>query len=144
MRQKRIACAIFAGFLLFRLAAIPAGAVETADPTIDATMEAAIGSAVSPCATVSFSTSIPAKGKVVANSGFSLSAGEVVTIKGTYVPSSASVDYGLIAPDGKYYYFNVTSGSIDKSIQVSENGTYTFQVRNNSDSEVQATGFVLY
>lgn len=54
------------------------------------------------------------------------------------------MDFGLIAPNGMYYYFNVTNGSIDKTIQVPENGDYTLQIRNNADVEVEVAGFVNY
>ena len=73
-----------------------------------------------------------------------MAAGETVTIKASYSPFSASVDFGLVAPDGKFYYFNITDGSIDKTIQVDESGNYTLQVRNNSNYEVKVSGFVNY
>lgn len=73
-----------------------------------------------------------------------LAAGETVTIKASYAPFSASVDFGLIAPNGVYYYFNITNGSIDKTIQVSESGDYILQIRNNADVEVEVAGFVNY
>ena len=53
--------------------------------------------------------------------------GETVTIQASYSPFSASVDFGLVAPDGKFYYFNVTDGSIDETIEVDESGNYTLQ-----------------
>ena len=87
---------------------------------------------------------IPAKTKLSASTSFPLAAGETVTIKASYSPFSASVDFGLIAPNGMYYYFNVTNGSIDKTIQVPENGDYTLQIRNNADIEVEVAGFVNY
>lgn len=99
---------------------------------------------ISPIATESFNLSVPANAQARANGSFPLAAGETVTIKASYSPFSASVDFGLIAPDGTYYYFNVTSGSVDKTIQVSTSGNYTFQIRNHSATEVQASGFVNY
>lgn len=98
----------------------------------------------SPFATNSFNMSIPAQTDAVANTSFSLAAGETVTIKASYSPFSASVDFGLIAPDGKFHYVNVTSGSIDTTILVDESGRYTLQIRNNSNVEVQVSGFVNY
>lgn len=47
-----------------------------------------------------FSVEVPANTAVKAGSTFPLEVGEVVTIKATYSPFSASVDFGLIAPDG--------------------------------------------
>ena len=98
----------------------------------------------SPRATESFSINIPSKTQLSANTTFPLAAGETVTIKASYSPFASSVDFGLIAPNGVYYYFNITNGSIDKTIKVSMSGDYTFQIRNNSNVEVKVTGFVNY
>ena len=46
--------------------------------------------------------------------------------------------------DGVFHYFNVTNGSIDKTIRISESGKYTLQIKNNSDNEVKVSGFVNY
>lgn len=73
-----------------------------------------------------------------------LNAGETVTFDCTYSPTTASMDFGLIAPDGYFYYINVTSGSINKTIQVEERGTYTVAIMNNSSSSVTVTGTVQY
>ncbi len=62
----------------------------------------------------------------------------------TVSPFSASLDVGLIAPDGNFYYFSVNDGIIDETIQVNESGNYTFQIRNNSGTEVKVSGFVNY
>ena len=99
---------------------------------------------IAPFATRSFNMSIPAKSKVIANSSFPLAAWETVTIKASYSPFSASVDFGLVDSQGTFYYFNVTDGSVDKTIQVEESGDYTLQIRNNSNVEVKVSGFVNY
>lgn len=70
--------------------------------------------------------------------------GETVTIKASYAPFDASVDFGLIAPNGVFYCFNIANGSIDKTIQIPESGDYTLQIRNNADIEVKVAGFVNY
>lgn len=70
--------------------------------------------------------------------------GETITIKASYAPFSADVDIGFIAPDGRFYYISVTGGSIDQTIQVSQSGLYTLQIRNNSDAEIEIAGFVNY
>lgn len=97
-----------------------------------------------PLATGSFNMTIPANTKLSANYSFPLAAGETVTIKASYSPFSASVDFGLLAPNGMFYYFNITNGSIDKTIRVNESGRYTLQIRNNSNFEVDVAGFVNY
>lgn len=140
MKMRKMACMVLSCVLVFGAISIPAKAAEEEtialeNRQVDAAIPFAIGS---------FSMSIPAKSQAMANSSFSLAAGETVTIKASYYPFSASVDVGLVAPDGKFYYFNITNGSIDKTIQVSESGKYTLMVRNNSSNEIEVSGFVNY
>lgn len=68
-----------------------------------------------------FDMDVPANSAVKANSSFPLEVGEVVTIKATYSPFSASVDFGVIAPDGLFYGLNTTTGSFDDAIKVTGN-----------------------
>lgn len=140
MQLKKKICMALVCAMLVATFIMPASAAELADPPGGVLSE----NLVSPLATNSFSMSLPAKTKARANTSFSLMAGETVTIKASYAPFSASVDFGLVAPDGKFYYFNVSSGSIDKTIQISESGRYTLQIRNNSNGEVKVSGFVNY
>lgn len=91
-----------------------------------------------------FNMEVPGNTTVQASSSFPLEAGEVVTIKASYSPFSASVDFGLIAPDGLFYSVNVTGGSIDQSIEVDQRGDYTFAVQNNSSRTIRVSGFVNY
>lgn len=95
-------------------------------------------------ATGKFDMEVPANSAVKANSSFPLEVGEVVTIKATYSPFSASVDFGLIAPDGLFYGLNTTTGSFDKAIKVSQRGHYYFAVRNNSSETISVSGYVNY
>lgn len=137
---RKLICMVLCVALLFATTAVPAEAAEVDNTTPAIFMEGHI----SPFATGSFNMSIPARTKAIANSSFPLAAGETVTIKASYSPFSASVDFGLVAPDGKFYFFNITDGSIDETIQVSESGKYTLQIRNNSSSEIRVSGFVNY
>lgn len=95
-------------------------------------------------ATGRFSMDISANSSKKASTSFSLEAGEVVTIKASYSPFSASVDFGLIAPNGRFYYVTVTDGSVDEAVTVTERGNYTFLVRNNSSVDISVAGFVNY
>lgn len=70
------------------------------------------------CATGRFNVNVDAGTMFEASSSFPLEVGETVTIKASYSPFSASVDFGLIAPDGYFYYFNTTTGSIDETIEI--------------------------
>ena len=95
-------------------------------------------------ASTSLNVTIPANRARDFSPNFSLEAGESVTMNCSCSPSAASVDFGLIAPNGHFYYINVTSGSINKSIQVEERGTYTLAVMNNSSSTVSVSGYITY
>lgn len=130
-----LACLLVVGSL-----SVPVDAAETEITIPESTMM----NIMVPRATGSFSMTIPARTKLSANTSFPLTVGETVTIKASYAPFSADVDFGLIAPNGVFYYFNITDGSIDKTIQVSMNGDYTLQIRNNSYFEVEVAGFVNY
>ena len=140
MRVKRIICMVLACVAIVGAVSVPASAAE-----IEITaLENFTDKLIAPFATRSFNMSIPAKSKVIANSSFPLAAWETVTIKASYSPFSASVDFGLVDSQGTFYYFNVTDGSVYKTIQVEESGDYTLQIRNNSNVEVKVSGFVNY
>lgn len=140
MRMIRMICMALAVVLCLGAVSIPAHAaeLETTAP------ERYAMDFFTTRATGSFSMTIPAKTKLLADSSFPLAAGETVTIKASYAPFSASVDFGLVDSDGVFHYFNITDGSIDKTIQVDKSGKYTLQVRNNSNGEVKVSGFVNY
>jgi hypothetical protein len=100
--------------------------------------------AVAVRATGRFNMDVPGGTIVKANSSFPLEAGETVTIKASYTPFSASVDFGLIASDGYFYYINVTNGSFDETIKVDKRGNYTFAVMNNASKTISVSGYVNY
>ena len=54
------------------------------------------------------------------------------------------MDFGLIAPDKKFYSFKGSEGSFKENIQVSMTGTYYLAIRNNSQYTVSVVGFVYY
>lgn len=91
-----------------------------------------------------FDMEVPANSAVKADSSFPLEVGEIVTIKATYSPFSASVDFGVIAPDGLFYGLNTTTGSFDKAIKVNQRGHYYFAIRNNSSGTISVSGYVNY
>lgn len=140
MRMKRIICLVLACIVAAGAISLPASADEIEIIAVDNSTD----SIITPFATRSFSMSIPAKAQVIANTSFPLAAWETVTIKASYSPFSASVDFGLVDSDGVFHYFNVTDGSVDKTIQVNESGDYKLQIRNNSSAEVKVSGFVNY
>lgn len=73
-----------------------------------------------------------------------MEAGETVTIKATYSPFSASVDFGLVDGKGKFHYLTVNNGTFDKTIKVDTRGNYVFAVRNNSSQSISVSGYVRY
>ncbi len=140
MRLKRMICMVFACILMIGTVSFPvrAAEVETAPG------KSSVEELIMPLATNSFNMNIPAKSRIKADSSFSLVAGETVAINASYAPFDASVDFGLVDSDGVFHYFNVTDGSIDKTMRIEKNGSYTLQVRNNSSTEVKVSGFVNY
>lgn len=90
----------------------------------------------------SFDWSIKSGTLMKSNQKLPLAADETVTITASYIPSDASVDFGLLSEDGYFYYINVNKGSIDKTIRVEERGNYMLAVRNNSDDTVSVVGYV--
>lgn len=95
-------------------------------------------------ATNRFNTTVPASTAVYVGNSFSLTAGEVVTIKATYTPFNASVDFGLIAPDGLFYGISGSNGSFDEGIKVNQNGVYRLAIRNRSSVAIDVSGYVNY
>ena len=91
-----------------------------------------------------FSLDVPANKTVGATTSFPLEAGEKVRIRATYSPESASVDFGLIDPDGLFHPLRATGGSFDHAIRVDQHGNYIMAIRNNSDIEIAVSGIVSY
>ena len=139
MRAKRIAAAFLGCFAFAGILCASVGAVG-----IEHHMSFSVITGLSTRATGSFNLSIPAYGDAVASNSFPLAAGEIVTIKASYAPFTASMDFGLIAPNGQYRYINVTNGTVDGAIEVEESGNYTLQIKNHSSGTVQVSGFVNY
>lgn len=71
-------------------------------------------------------------------------ANHLVTFNCSYSPSSASIDFGVIASNGRFYYINVKEGSINQAIRISQSGSYQIAIRNNSSQTVRVVGFVDY
>lgn len=140
MRVKKIFGSILAGVLIVSGVSMSANAADIApknfehrDRVIELSLERASGS---------FNMTVPAKSILRADKSFPLEAGETVTIKATYSPFSASVDFGLVDSKGKFHYLTVNNGTFDKTIKVDTRGNYVFAVRNNSSNSVSVKGMV--
>lgn len=137
MKLRSISGVILACMLFFVQLCIPVNAAE-----VNCDMETVtVQEIVMPRATESFSMSIPSKTKAKGNA-FSLMEGELVTIKASYIPFSASVDIGIVDSDGIFYYINTTSGSFDETISVSKTDQYKLQIRNNSTETIDISGHI--
>jgi len=95
-------------------------------------------------ATKSINSDIPANKTAVSDVKLPLEVGETVTVNCSYSPASAGMDFGVIAPDGYFYFLSVKGGSINRSIKVSQRGEYSMAIRNNSSHTVTVVGFVTY
>lgn len=71
-------------------------------------------------------------------------AESIITFNCSYSPSSASMDFGVIDSNGRFYYTNVKEGSINRTIRISQSGSYQVAIRNNSSQTVRVVGFVEY
>lgn len=139
--MKKLMCMGLACMIAFSTLCVGAGAVDERG-LMDSNFKSTATMGMK--ATGSFKIEVSPYGKSEADTTFPLEAGETVTISAVYSPDNASMDFGLVDPDGVFHYFNVTDGSIDKTIRVSESGHYTFAVRNNSGNTVRVSGFVNY
>lgn len=130
--MRRLLGALLACVLALGCSALPAYAAEASDePPAIARISARINQII--------------PGKTVAYfDEFALAAGDTIRYDCIYTPNSASVDFGYIAPDGKFYCKNCTSGIINRSFLADTTGAYTLAIRNNSSQTVTVTGTVRY
>lgn len=135
MKMKKTFCLLTALAVSFGCLAMNAGAAETETKTCSLVIERASGR---------FSMDIGKQSTATADKSFPLEIGETVTINASYSPRSASVDFGLIAPDGYFYYLSGENGSFNETIKVDQRGNYTLAVRNNSNFEISVSGLVNY
>ena len=87
---------------------------------------------------------LPANGITPITQPVSLGKNESVTYNCTYLPKSASLDFGYIDSDYAFQYLNCTSGSIYKALEATKSGQYTIAIRNNEDYAVTVKGTIKY
>ena len=133
MRMKRFICVV-----LMLIAITSCFGVSAAAAWTDDDMDASVATRASG----KFSMEVAAN--KTAKTSFPLEVGEVVTIKASYSPFNASVDFGLIAPDGLFYGINTTTGVFDGAIRVNQRGYFYLAVRNNSSETIDVSGHVNY
>ena len=132
---KKHYCLVLACITIFGCFSVPAAAADVGEQRTAITERRATGK---------FDFEIPGKTMMKASSSFPMDYGETITITASYVPASASMDFGLIDSDGTFYPVRASDGSINQTIRIDLKGTYTFAVRNNSSYEVAVSGFVNY
>ena len=95
-------------------------------------------------ATGNFSLDIPAGEIIGANSTIPLDDGDTFVVQAAFTTPSASMDFGIVAPNGQFYYVNVTGGIADIAIDITRRGNYKFAICNNSSSPVTVSGYINY
>ncbi len=135
MWLKKICCLLLACAVSTGCLGMNVGAVPLEDQAKSLAIERASGR---------FSMEVYKHEVVSADTSFPLEVGETVTINAVYSPQSASVDFGLIAPDGLFYSIRAQKGSFNETIEVNQRGYYTLAIRNNSDIDISVSGFVTY
>lgn len=134
MKGKKVLCVAFACMLLISGFAPRAEAVSAGLDAVEI-VERSSGQ---------FRMRVSANMLSLADSDFFLEAEETVSTRASYSPKSASVDFGLIAPDGLFYSSNTENGSISMTFSIGQRGYYTLAVRNNSSNEISVSGYVSY
>ena len=137
--MRRLLCMVLTGAVMIGCLCTGTGAVDESN-VVSYSFETT-GTAITR-ATGNLDWTIEANGTVVADTSFTMSAGETVWIRANYSPENASLDFGLVDSNEKFHYINVTTGSIDKTIEIPENGDYTLAIRNNSSKSVNGDHFV--
>lgn len=100
--------------------------------------------AIMPLTTGSMSKRIPQYTTYTLSPPLSLQADDTLTFNCSYSPSSANLDFGVITSENIFYYISVKGGRIDQQIRISQSGSYSVAVRNNSSQTVSVVGFVNY
>ena len=124
--MRRLLCMVLTGAVMIGCLCTGAGAVDESN-VVSYSFETT-GTAITR-ATGNLDWTIEANGTVLADTSFTMSAGETVRIRANYSPKNASLDFGLVDSNEKFHYINVTTGSIDKTIEIPENGDYTLIIR---------------
>lgn len=155
MKMKRLMCALLACSSILGGIISAAQAVEAPNETVvrleDLTWERIDLSTVEhyqaepmPLTTDKLDQSVPGNSIGFVTTFIDLSVNDLVTFDCSYSPSSASMDFGVIASSGQFYYINVKGGSISQAIRINQAGSYAVAIRNNSSQTVRVVGFVDY
>ena len=153
MKMKRLMCALLACSSILGGIISAAQAVEAPNETVvrleDLTWERIDLSTVEHCAagpmplaTGQIDQSISGKTIIYVTNLIDFNADDTVSFNCSYSPSSASMDFGVIASSGQFYYINVKGGSINQTIGINQAGSYAMAIRNRSSQTVRVVGFL--
>lgn len=141
MRIKKYACVFLTTLVIWGIFSVSANAVMIEEKIVT---EEYATEFIALRATGHFDFYIPANTLMRASTDFPMEYGETVTIKATYSPSSARVDFGLIDSESIFRYESASDGIFDQTIRIDERGNYVFAIRNNASYEIHVSGFVNY
>ena len=133
MKCKRFVTALLACMLLFSYSTVSALAVEVPGSNI-----------VAPRASGVLNHKVSANSVILLSQSLTYLAGDTIEYDCTYTPEAASVDFGVVDSNNVFHYLNCTSGSIKKTIEITESGRYILAIRNNESYVVTVTGTVRY
>lgn len=133
MRIRKLTISFVICALIFSSTTTFAGAAEVYNETV-----------IAPRVSNSLKHQIPANTTTPINDWFYASSGDTVQYNCIYTPSTASVDFGVIAPDGLFYSVNCTSGNINQTIRIDQRGQCLLAIRNNASYDIVVTGSVKY
>ena len=155
MKMKRFLCVLLVCAVAISFLPTPAKAAEAADMEVirledlewewvnlEAVERWEADTALQITDSINRTISAHSVGSVVSSRFFA--AGSIITFNCSYSPSSASLDFGVLTPDGRFYSINVRGGSINQALEISQAGSYSVAVRNNSSQTVSVVGFVNY
>lgn len=135
MKGKRFGVLLLSGLLVVGFLTAPAGAVVPPEPAAEVAITRATGQ---------FEATIATNTLYYVCDSFILNSGDVVSYDCSYTPRDATIKFGYIGPDGYFYGLSGSNGRIDKGIRVSQSGTYTLAIWNESGEAVSVWGRVNY
>ena len=155
MKKRRLICALVACAAALGSIIPSARAVEVPDETIvwledmewewvDLSTAKRCETDLMPLTTDSIDRSVSKHSIGCVTQSIDFNPNDMITFNCSYSPSPASLDFSVIASNGKFYSINVKGGSINQTIGINEAGSYTVAIRNNSSQTVRVVGFVDY
>lgn len=138
MKRRKVSLLLALAMLISCLGTMYAGAVDAEPIPVPPAV------VLSPQAYDTFSITVAANSGSLADTSFSMNAGETITISVKYAPKDASISIGLLMPDGKLRLLPASDGQFNETILISTRGKYTLAIQNTSSVDVSVSGSVSY